>query len=268
MLDVRVAARPADAPLGKERSFMPRTRAAAFAAIATVSLALTACGSSSLGTGSGSDTSSSTTSTSSAAVTADPALVAKLPESLKSKGTITIGTDATYAPNEFLASDGKTVQGMDVDLFDAVAAKFGLKTEWQPAGFDTIILGVKSGKYDVGVSSFTINADRKQQVNMVSYFNAGTQWVAKAGNPKNVDPNNACGLNIGVQKGTVQIDDIDARSQEVHRRGQEADQQDRRAGPVQGHRRCRLRQGRRDARRLPRRPLRRPADRGPARSGG
>ncbi len=222
MLDVRVAARPADAPLGKERSFMPRTRAAAFAAIAVTSLALSACGSSSLGSGSGSDTSSPTPSASSSAVAADPALVAKLPESLKSKGTITIGTDATYAPNEFLAADGKTVQGMDVDLFDAVAAKFGLKTDWQPADFGSIILGVNSGKYDVGVSSFTINPDREKQVNMVSYFNAGTQWVTKAGNPKNVDPNNACGLNIGVQKGTVQADDIAARSKKCTDAGKKA----------------------------------------------
>jgi len=190
---------------------MLRTRAAAFAAIAATSLALSACGSSSLGTGSGT-TSSSSTPSSSGTVAADPSLVAKLPASLKSKGTITIGVDATYAPNEFIGTDGKTVEGMDVDLFNAVAAKFGLKTDWQPASFDSIILGVTSGKYDVGVSSFTINADREKQVNMVSYFNAGTQWVAQAGNPKNVDPNNACGLKVGVQKGTVQIDDLTAKS--------------------------------------------------------
>ena len=190
---------------------MLRNRAVVLAAIATTSLALTACGSSSLGTSS-SSSSSTTTAAGVPTPTADPALVAKLPASLKSKGTITIGVDATYAPNEFLGADGKTVEGMDVDLFDAVAAKFGLKTQWQPAGFDTIILGVSSGKFDVGVSSFTVNTDREKQVNMVSYFNAGTQWVTKAGNPDKVDPNNACGLNIGVQKGTVQIDDLTAKS--------------------------------------------------------
>ena len=48
--------------------------------------------------------------------------------------------DSTYQPNEFLADDGKTVQGMDVELLDAVAAKLGLKTEWQSAVFDTILL--------------------------------------------------------------------------------------------------------------------------------
>src|SRR5450759_4543247 len=185
------------------------------AGAAVVGLALSACGSSSL----------STPSASSAPVTnqaADPALVAKLPAKIKTAGQIVVGTDATYAPNEFLAADGKTVQGMDVDLFNAVMQKFGVKVVWQPANFDSIILGVDSGKYDVGVSSFTITPDRKKQVNMVSYFNDGTQWAVLKGNPKKVDPENACGLNIGVQKGTVQIDDLTARSKKCTDAGKKA----------------------------------------------
>jgi ABC-type amino acid transport/signal transduction systems, periplasmic component/domain len=169
------------------------------AGAAIVGLALSACGSSSL----------STPSASSAPVTsqaADPALVAKLPAKIKAAGKIVVGTDATYAPNEFLDADGKTVQGMDVDLFNAVAQKFGVKVVWQPASFDSIILGVDSGKYDIGVSSFTINPDRKKQVNMVSYFNAGTQWATAPGNPKKVDPPSPCGLKVAVQKGTVQAE--------------------------------------------------------------
>jgi polar amino acid transport system substrate-binding protein len=48
---------------------------------------------------------------------------------------------------------------------------------------------------------------------MVSYFTAGTQWVTQKGNPKKVDPNNACGLNVAVQKATVQADvDLPKRS--------------------------------------------------------
>src|SRR5450759_87421 len=169
------------------------------AGAAVVGLALSACGSSSL----------STPSASSAPVTtqaADPALVAKLPAKIKSAGQIVVGTDATYAPNEFLNADGKTVQGMDVDLFNAVMQKFGVKVVWQPAGFDTIIAGVDSGKYDIGVSSFTINADRMKQANMVSYFNAGTQWATPPGNPKKVNPASPCGLKVAVQKGTVQAE--------------------------------------------------------------
>jgi polar amino acid transport system substrate-binding protein len=173
--------------------------------IGTIAIAasVAACGSSS-------NTPSSGGSTPTIASSVDAALAAKVPAAIKSKGTIVIGTDSTYAPSEFLAADGKTVVGFDVDLFDAVAAKLGLKTQWQSAQFDSIIPGVTSGKYDIGVSSFTINADRMKQVTMVSYFSAGTQWAQQAGG--SVDPNNACGKKVAVQKATVQVDDITARS--------------------------------------------------------
>jgi polar amino acid transport system substrate-binding protein len=169
-------------------------------------LALSACGSNSLTSepaGSGAP---------SVAVSQNADLSAKLPESIKTAGVIKIGVDASYPPNEFLAGDGKTVQGFDVDVFDAVAAKFGVKTEWQPADFSSIITGVQGKKFDIGISSFTINADRKKQVTMVSYFSAGTQWATAAGNPKGIDPENACGKIVAVQTGTVQdTDDLPVR---------------------------------------------------------
>jgi polar amino acid transport system substrate-binding protein len=140
----------------------------------------------------------------------DQALAAKVPADIKAAGTIKIGTDSTYAPSEFLDTDGKTIIGFDVDLFNAVAAKLGLKTDWQTAKFDDIIPGVGSGKYQIGVSSFTINAEREQAATMVSYFSAGTQWAQKAGG--SVDPTNACGKKVAVQASTVQVDDLTAKS--------------------------------------------------------
>ncbi|GAA3760533.1 ABC transporter substrate-binding protein [Micromonospora maritima] len=142
----------------------------------------------------------------------DAALAAKVPDAIKSDGKIVVGTDSTYAPAEFLDSDGKTVIGFDVELFTAVAAKLGLKAEFVSAPFGDIITGVNSGKYEVGVSSFTINDERKGQANMVSYFQVGTQWVTKKGNPAGVALDNACGKKIAVQKDTVQVEDIQKRS--------------------------------------------------------
>jgi polar amino acid transport system substrate-binding protein len=162
-----------------------------------LALVLAACGGSS-GTSSGGATATT------AAPKVDEVLAAKVPAAVKADGKILVGTDSTYAPSEFLDTDGKTVIGFDVDLFNAVAAKLGLKTEYQSAKFDAIIPGIQSGKYEVGVSSFTINSDRKKQVNMVSYFNAGTQWAAKKGNPSGVQPDAACGKKVAVQTSTVQ----------------------------------------------------------------
>ncbi len=173
------------------------------ASIAALTLALAACGSETdepadAGDG-GSEDSSGASDDGEMSKAA-----AMVPQDLRDSGTIRVGTDATYAPNEFFDEDGQTIIGMDIDLFDAVAAELGLETEYQSADFGSIIAGVNSDKYDIGVSSFTINEERKLEVNMVSYFNAGTQWAVASGNPKGVDPDSPCGLAVAVQANTVQ----------------------------------------------------------------
>jgi polar amino acid transport system substrate-binding protein len=178
----------------------------------TAPLVLAGCGGSSSGGGSPSAGKSQTPSTSSS-------LAGLVPAAVKADGVISVGTDSSYAPSEFLKADGKTVEGFDVDLFDAVAAKLGLRTKYTSAVFGTIIQGVQSGKFEVGVSSFTINSDREKQVNMISYFSAGTQWATQKGNPSGVQPDNACGKKVAVQANTVQVDDLTARSKKCKSAG-------------------------------------------------
>lgn len=178
------------------------------AVVATLSLGLSACGSSSLG-GSSSSASGGGSSASVNAVTKDAKAAAMVPENIVKKGTLTIGSDASYAPNEYLPVGSNTITGMDVDMFNAVAAKLGLKTSWQNANFSTIIPGLGT-KYDVGVSSFTINNKRMGTVDMVSYLTAGVQWAVLKGNPKKIDPTNPCGLKVGVQTGTTEQDELNA----------------------------------------------------------
>jgi polar amino acid transport system substrate-binding protein len=170
-----------------------------------VALTATACSGSSPSSGSSAHTAPRATAV-------DAALVATLPAAVRAKGTLVVGVDATYAPNEFLGPDGQTVEGMDVDLFDAVAAQLGLKVQWVPTPFDSIIGAVSHGTYDVGVSSFSVTPDRLKQVRMVSYFSAGTQWATAKGNPHHVSLSAACGLAVAVQQATTQADDIAARS--------------------------------------------------------
>lgn len=193
---------------------MRRVHVALFASLALGVSTLAACGSDSLeGGGDGEQQDGS-----SAEVTVDEDVEGLVPEDLRGT-TLNVGSDASYAPNEFLGDDGKTIEGMNVDLFDAAAKKMGLKTTWTNAPFDALLLGVSSNKYDMAVSSFTINEERKKQVSMISYFDAGNQWVTTKGNEQEIDPDAACGKSIGVQKGTIQIDDLDARSTKCKKDG-------------------------------------------------
>lgn len=194
-----------------------RTSLALGTAALALPLVLAGCGGSSTPASSTQNSSTSATPTETTPASASAGagsggdLAALVPDAIKKDGKVVVGTDATYAPSEFLDADGKTVKGFDVDVFNAVVAKLGLKAEFTPAPFGAIITGVTSGKYEIGVSSFTINPERKQQALMVSYYTAGTAWATAKGNPDGIDPEAACGKRIAVQKDTVQVGDIQAR---------------------------------------------------------
>jgi polar amino acid transport system substrate-binding protein len=203
-------------PLHPPRRALVRLgRAGTVAMACTAALVVAGCG----GSSGGKLSSGGNPSVSVASQSANTSLANMVPADIKSDGVIRVGTDATYAPSEFLATNGKTVVGFDVDLFNAVAQKLGLKTKYVPASFDNIIPSVQSGKYEIGVSSFTINADREKETDMISYFSAGTQWATQKGNPHHLQPDAACGHKIAVQKATVQVDDLAARSKKCKNAG-------------------------------------------------
>jgi polar amino acid transport system substrate-binding protein len=138
-----------------------------------------------------------------------------VPAEIKAKGTLNFATDASYAPNEFIDADGKTIIGMDVDLGNAIAERLGLKTSWVNVDFDSIIIGLAGGKYDIGMSSFTDTKEREQTVDFVTYLTAGTSLLVAKGNPSGLaGPDDMCGHKIAVEKGTTQEADIAAKSKE------------------------------------------------------
>lgn len=183
-----------------------RLAIAASAVCIAGALTLTSCASNKdNSSGSGNSTSNPPTSS---APSVDTAAQAFVPASIKSKGVLQVGVDATYAPNEYKDASDKIV-GFDIDLFNAVAAELGLKANYTAANFDNIIPGIVGGKYDVGVSSFTDNKEREKTVDFVTYYSAGIQFVST---DKSFDPANACGKKVAVQAATIELDDLNARS--------------------------------------------------------
>lgn len=135
-------------------------------------------------------------------IKADPALAARLPEKIKATGTLIVGSDTTYAPWEYLSeTDGQTPEGIDVDIAKAIAARLGVRVDYQTATFDAIIPAIGS-RYDLGISAFSITNERMKVVNFVNYARSGSLWVVKAGNPSGFDVNDICGKTIAIQTGT------------------------------------------------------------------
>ena len=195
-------------------------RGSAVIAAAGLTLALAACGSS----GSSTSTPSSSAPNSAIASSSTGPTIA-VPDAIKSKGTLKIATDPSYAPNEFYDTDNKTIIGMDVDLAKAIGTKLGLKVDIQQSSFDSIIPGLSSGKYDLSLSSFTDNKEREKTVDFVTYFTAGSSLMVKSGNPDKLSPgdDSLCGKTVAVEKGTVQEDpDLPDRSKKCTDAGKSA----------------------------------------------
>jgi polar amino acid transport system substrate-binding protein len=187
-----------------------RPRVTALAA----ALAIAAVG---LGAGCGSSNNENTTGGTLTAATfsvqTDPSIASQVPADVKSSGELTVAADASYAPDEFFASDGKTVIGMDPDLAKAIAGLMGVKAVVSNQTFDSIIPGIAAKKYNLGMSSFTDTKDREKTVDFVTYASAGESFFVKAdGGPNIQGLDDLCGHKVGAEKGTTEADDATAQS--------------------------------------------------------
>ncbi|MED5814536.1 ABC transporter substrate-binding protein [Mycolicibacterium sp. 050232] len=163
---------------------------------------------------------SETKTTTAAKVEKVDAIAATVPEPIKSSGKLIVGTDPSYPPNEFKDPAGKII-GFDVDLMNAIAATLGLTPEYRASLFDKIIPSVQGGNYNLGMSSFTDSKKREEQVDFVTYFNAGSAWAQKVG--AGINPEDACGKKIAVQTATVQdTEELPARNEKCLKDGKPA----------------------------------------------
>jgi polar amino acid transport system substrate-binding protein len=192
-----------------------------FAAPALALLVLAGCGSSK-----SSSTSSGTSSGASSSVpaaTTNAAVAALVPAKYKSKGTLVVGTEAQYAPNEFIGPDGHTIIGMDADLVSAIASTMGLRASFVNSTFEAIIPGLAAGRYDLGASSFTDTKEREKTVDFVTYFTAGISFYAKASaNPGVKTIADLCGKAVAVEKGTTEQEEATKQSGNCTKEGKPA----------------------------------------------
>lgn len=145
------------------------------------------------------------------------------PTDLITPGTLTVGSDTTYPPQEFIDTATGNPVGFDVDLITAIAQKLGLKAKVVTANFDTILDDLSAKRYDTVISAITINSDRIQKADFVPYFLAGESLIVPKGNPMNIKCiENLCGLRAGVQTGTVEADDLNAASKKCTAAGKPA----------------------------------------------
>jgi polar amino acid transport system substrate-binding protein len=175
------------------------------------------------GCGSSKSSSTASSATTVAPTSANPAIAAQVPDAIKTKGTLTVGTEAQYAPNEFISPDGHTVIGMDPDLLKALASVMGLNVKVVNTTFEAIIPGLAAGRYDLGASSFTDTKEREKTVDFVTYLSVGQAFLSKSnGGPKLNALAELCGHTVSVEKGTVELEEAEKQNKRCKSAGKPA----------------------------------------------
>jgi polar amino acid transport system substrate-binding protein len=135
-----------------------------------------------------------------------------LPQAVRDKGKLVVGSDVAYPPVEFNGPDGKAV-GIDPDIAAAIGEKLGIKLEFVNGTFDGLIPQLTTSKrIDLIMSAMSDNKKRQATVDFVDYFSAGTSIIVKKGNPAKINGlDDFCGKTIAIQRGTTQDDVAEAQ---------------------------------------------------------
>ncbi|GAA0471069.1 ABC transporter substrate-binding protein [Streptomyces stramineus] len=155
-------------------------------------------------------------------------LFAKLPKRIQDSKVIKVGSDIAYPPVEF-KKNGKVV-GIDPDIAAALGKELGVRFEFNNGTFDSLLIGLRSKRYDMAMSAMTDTKDRQEGkdsktgkkvtdgVDFVDYFTAGVSIYTKKGDTKGISSwADLCDKKVGVQRGTVSDDMAKAESEKCEK---------------------------------------------------
>jgi polar amino acid transport system substrate-binding protein len=115
---------------------------------------------------------------------------------------ITVASDASLPPFESINEQTKEIEGLDIDVFNAIAVRENLQVEYKNVVWDILLTGMAQHSYDAAISSITITQDLKKYMLFSDpYLAAGQLIVVSADNIAITGKDNLHG-RVAVQLGT------------------------------------------------------------------
>lgn len=172
---------------------------------ATMALSLAACGGSASSAPAAGSTSEPAAAPNSAANEEYAQFTGATIDAIKKAGKLVVGTEAQYAPFEFMDANGEFV-GCDMWLAQQVADALGVKLEIVDMAFDGIIPAVKANQVDIGIAAFSTDPERAKEIDFSKVYQKDAQvLLVKKGNEKTYTTKESLkGQQLGAQRGTVQ----------------------------------------------------------------
>ena len=91
------------------------------------------------------------------------------------KPNLVMATNAEFPPYEYI--DGDEYFGIDVEIAKIIADKLGYDLKIENVAFDSIIPGVQTGKFDMGMAGMTVTDERLETVDFSDSYATGIQAV-------------------------------------------------------------------------------------------
>lgn len=88
---------------------------------------------------------------------------------------LVMATNASFPPYEYI--EGGEIVGIDAEIAEKIAEKLGRELEIIDTEFGSIVGGVQTGKFDIGMAGMTVNEERLQSVNFSESYAIGVQSI-------------------------------------------------------------------------------------------
>ena len=101
-------------------------------------------------------------------------------DSVLAAGKIVVGVEGTYPPFTYHDGDGELV-GFDVEVAERIAEKLGVEVEFVEAAWDSLLIGIDSGRLDLVVNAVSITEDRAEKYDFTApYYYEARRVIVRA----------------------------------------------------------------------------------------
>ncbi len=102
-------------------------------------------------------------------------------ERIREAGVLRVGTAGDYKPMSFLDPETGTYWGFDTELAEDLAAALGVRIEYVPTSWPTLMEDTLAGKFDLAICGITVTDARKEQALMSDgYLRNGKTVLCRA----------------------------------------------------------------------------------------
>ena len=129
-----------------------------------------------------------------------------VPQEIRDRGTLTVGSQQTFPPVEFKKPDEAEVTGVSADLLREIAKRLGLELEYIHGEYASLIPGLDARRFDMASGGISDTEEREQKVDFVNYLlSGGSILIRAADNDKYKTIADFCGGTVGMLLGSNTI---------------------------------------------------------------